>query len=143
MNLTRDMKKLLALIALFSILFGSCRKDTDIGPADLLYQRWHLDRVKRIGDTTWISYDTDGYYDTEYRLDGTLIHRKDGVIKPTSCCEAGRYSRKGVIIEYGYFVACPFSLCGAPPQSTTITVLRENQLELNDGQKIAQYNAVK
>ncbi|WP_020606406.1 hypothetical protein [Spirosoma spitsbergense] len=129
--------------ALLLLLFvTACQKDTAIGPSDLLYQRWHLDRVKRIGDSAWISYDTDGYYDTEYRPDGTLIHRKDGVIKPTSCCEAGRYERSGVTIDYVDFPSCPSVRCSSASTSV-VTILAPDLLELTDGQRIAQYRPVK
>ena len=130
---------MLVLLLLFA---NACHKDTSIGPADLLYQRWHLERVKSIDDGAWISYDTDGYYDTEYQPDGTLIHRKDGVVKPTACCEAGRYERSGVIIQYSDFLACSTVFC-APAKSSTIAILRDNLLELNDGQRITQYTPVK
>lgn len=136
------MKSNTLFILLLIVLVGACQSDQIVGPSDLLYQHWHLDRAKNIGDTAWVSYDTDGYYDTEYQPDGTLIHRKDGVIKPTSCCEAGRYERSGVLIQYSDFLACPTVFC-APSKSSTITILRDNLLELNDGQKIAQYNSVK
>ncbi len=136
------MKNGLIFTLLLTILLVSCQKDTDIGPADLLYQRWHLDRVRGVNDNFWILYDTDGYYDTEYRRDGTLIHRKDGVIKPASCCEARLYERSGIIIQYSDFVTCPTVFC-APAQKTTITLLSDNLLELQDGQRIAQYTSVK
>ena len=137
------MKNAFTSALMLLLLTGACRSDDAIGPIDLLYQRWHLERTKKIGDDAWISYDTDGYYDTEYRQDGTLIYRKDGIIKPTSCCEAGRYEGRGAVIQYIDFVACPFALCGFIAQKSTITVLHENLLELNDGRYSAQYSAVK
>lgn len=136
------MKNGLITVVLLVTLFGGCQNNPDIGPADLLYQRWHLDRVKRIGDNSWISYDTDGYYDTEYRQDGTLIHRKNGVVQSASCCVAKRYERSGTIIHYSDFITCPTVFC-APAQKATITLLGDNLLELNDGQRIAQYTSVK
>ena len=128
---------------ILTVLFASaCRNGVDIGPADLLYQRWHFERTKKVGDEVWIAYDTDGYNDTEYRPDGTLIYRKDGVIKPTSCCAGGRYERSGNIIQYSDFVACPTVFC-APAKSSIITVLKENLLELQNDNWITQYTPVK
>ncbi len=124
------------------LLISACQSDTSVSPAGFLYQRWHLDRVKRIGDNAWISYDTDGYYDTEYRPDGTLIHRKDGVVKPSSCCVANRYKRSGVTIEYLDFPSCPLVRCSSPSTSL-ITILAENVLELQQGNTIMQYTPAK
>jgi|GEM_PF-4331318 len=135
------MKTRLFVGILLIFLVGSCHKNTDIGPADLLYRRWHPEREKDIGDDLWKAYNTDGYYDTEYRTDGMLVYRKDRVIIPLRCCVPGRFERNGNVIQYTEFPDCPFTLC-APPQQAIITVLRKNLLELQIGNTITQYTPV-
>lgn len=136
------MKKLCLLISFVSVC-GSCRKDdSSIGPDNLLYQRWHLYQAKRIGDTAWFSYDTGGYYDTEYRPDGALIHRKNGVVVQASCCEPVLFNRNGTVIKYTGR-DCPFTLCAATSHQSTITQLTNDLLELKDGTYISQYRAVR
>lgn len=136
------MKTTLISFLLLVLWASACRNDNSVGPADLLHQRWHLDRTKKVGDEAWMMSNTDGYYDTEYRPDGALIYRKDGVIKLTSCCEAGRYERSGNVIQYRNFVACPTVFC-APAKSSDVTVLKENLLELQNGNWITQYTPAK
>ena len=83
-------------------------------------------------------YNTDGYYDTEYRSDGELIYRKDGVVVLTSCCSGGRFSRNGLIIEYTDFPSCPSVRC-SNASTSLITILAPDLLELQNGNTITQY----
>lgn len=134
--------RMLSSILLLTIVLG-CQRSTDIGPADLLYKRWHIDRVRNVDENVWISYDTDGYYDTEYRPDGALINRKNGIIQSEQCCVPIGFEGNGNVIRYTKFPSCPFSLCASVPQQATITMLRSDLLELTDGQRVTQYNVVK
>lgn len=143
------MKKLITLVALFSILFGSCRDNRDNtglsptkNPADFLYQRWYFDRSKQIGDTVWTISKTDNSYDTEYRRDSTLIYRKDGVVIATGCCTPDQFILKGQTLYYTRQYTCPGVKC-LVNSSVTITQLTNNLLEIQVNNIITQYNAVK
>ena len=131
------------LFVVLTLLLIACQKDESaICPGKLVYQRWHFSQTKRIGDNAWIMPNTDGYYDTEYRPDGTLIHRKDGVVIQANCCQPIRFNRSGKTINYTDR-DCPFTLCVADENQATITQLGNNLLELNDGTYISQYTAVR
>ena len=136
------MKARLLAGILLLFLTGSCRKNTDIGPADLLYQRWQLNQTKTVGTDNWVPFDPNGLYDTEYRADGRIIYRKDGAIQPAQCCAPVRFERNGNLIQYAEFPSCPFSLCVAI-DNPVIRILREDLLELESNNVIAQYRAVK
>lgn len=120
----------------------ACQKDENIGPRDLLYQRWHLERAKRVGDSAWFSYDTDGFYDTEYRPDGTLVYRKDGAIIQAGCCSPTQFDRTETIINYKGWRTCPQVRCKLTTNAT-ITRVSDDLLELSDDIYITQYNSVK
>ena len=125
-------------------LFIACHKDGSIGPPELLYQRWDMFQTKKIGDNAWISYDMDAQYDTEYRPDGTLLYRRNGVLIPANCCKPTQFSRSKTTISYNDPNHCPFSLCaGIPKTKETIEQLTSDLLELNDGTYITQYRSVK
>lgn len=137
------MKNFLLLLVLTALSIA-CQKDDSIGPPELLYQRWSLFQTKRIGDNAWISYDTDAQYDTEYRSDGVLLYRRNGVLIPANCCIPTQFSRNQTSISYNDPNHCPFSLCaGVPKTKVTITQLTGDLLELNDGTYITQYRSVK
>lgn len=136
------MKNALLLLVL-AILAIACQKDESIGPPKLLYQRWHLDRTKPIGSEAWIVYNLDGIYDTEYRPDGTLVHRKDGVIQTMTCCSASRFERNGARINYLDFAICPQVRCSGSQTEVTITFLSDQLLELTTDQRVTQYKAVR
>jgi hypothetical protein len=129
------------LLLLFVLLLGSCHGDTSIGPANLLFQRWQLLQGKRIGDTAWMVTDMDAAYDTEYRADGILIYRRNGIIQPPQCCTGNQFRREGQKIFYSDFINCPTVYC-LSLQSVTIQQLTDKLLELNDGTYIRQYQAV-
>ncbi|GAB3642361.1 hypothetical protein [Spirosoma arcticum] len=134
-------------ILLFLIMLASsiaCQKDDNIGPPELLYQRWDVFQTKKIGDNAWISYDTDAQYDTEYRSDGMLLYRRNGVLIPANCCKPTQFSLNKTTISYNDPNHCPFSLCaGIPKTKETIEQLTGDLLELNDGTYITQYRSVK
>lgn len=137
------MKNVLLFFVL-TILTASCQRDESIGPPELLYQRWHLSKIRAVNSSAWIFYDTDGMYDTEYRLDGTLIYRKNGVLISANCCSPTQFSRSKTTISYDDPNHCPFSLCaGILKKKETIEQLTGDLLELNDGTYITQYRSVK
>ncbi|QKZ11160.1 hypothetical protein [Spirosoma sp. KUDC1026] len=135
------MKRILPFAVLLAMCVA-CHKDTSVGPANLLFQRWQLLQRKRIGDTAWMVYNTDGVYDTEYRQDGTLVYRRDGVIQSGQCCRGNLFRRDGAKIIYSDFTSCPTVFC-ASVQSVVIQQLTDNLLELNDGAYIIQYQSVR
>lgn len=140
--LDKMMKKLFSPAMLLVVLFGACQKDETIGPPELLYQRWQVDRTKPIGSDTWMMYNLDGIYDTEYRPDGALVHRKDGVIQTAKCCSASRFERNQNVIQYSEFVACALVLCNSTKISQ-ITILQQNLLELQTEDRVTQYSPIK
>ncbi len=83
-------------------------------------------------------YDTDAYYDTEYRSDGTLIYRRNAIVTSAPCCAGNRFERKGVIIQYSEPESCLNVRC-TPAANVTITILKDNLLELQTGDRITQY----
>ncbi|GAB4027190.1 hypothetical protein [Spirosoma koreense] len=109
------MKTSLLLTVLTVWLTGACGRDDSVGPAELLYKRWHPFQSKRVGDAAWVQYDTDAYYDTEYRLDSTVVYRRDGGVITTPCCAGSRNDQ------------------------ATITVLKADRLELQTGNQLTQY----
>lgn len=132
------MKTLSLLFVLVGLLVTGCRTNSDIGPSELLYKRWHLSQTKRVSDNAWIAYDMDAYYDTEYRPDGTLIYRRNGVSTPSGCCAGNRFERNGAVIQYTDFPSCPTVKC-AGYTSATITILTDHLLELQTGEQLVQY----
>ncbi|WP_461112663.1 hypothetical protein [Spirosoma jeollabukense] len=132
------MKTLLTTPIWILLLAGACRSEGSIGPSDLLYKRWHLLQSRGVNDTAWVMYDTDAYYDTEYRTDGSLIYRRNGVVTSGPCCAGNRFERKGVIIQYSDSISCPNVRCG-PTLIATITILKDNLLELQTGDRVSQY----
>ncbi|MBC7571807.1 MAG: hypothetical protein H7319_19065 [Spirosoma sp.] len=93
-------------------------------------------------DSVWAMYNTDGIYDTEYRPDGTLIYRKDGVVQPAQCCAPTQFKRNGNVIQYTESLPCSLVFCdftGNP----TIRILREDLLELESNNVITQYTPIK
>ena len=133
------MKNRLISTALLLIVTAACHSDDSIGPSGLLYKRWHVLQTRGVNDTVWAEYDTDAYYDTEYRPDGTLIYRRNGVLTSAPCCSASRFERNGVIIQYRDFLSsCPSVKCGANSPAT-ITALSNNLLELQIGDWLTQY----
>ena len=87
-------------------------------------------------------YDTDAYYDTEYRPDGTLIYRRNNIVTSAPCCADNRFERNGVIIQYSEQESCPNVRC-ALTANATITILKDNLLELQTGDRITQYTPAK
>ncbi|MVM39076.1 hypothetical protein GO730_18570 [Spirosoma sp. HMF3257] len=133
------MKNLLLSVALLLTLVVGCHSDDSIGPASLLYKRWHVFQTRGVNDSTWAVYDADAYYDTEYRPDGTLIYRRNGILTSVPCCSSSRFERNGVIIQYIDFLSgCPYTKCGANSPAT-ITILSTNLLELQIGNQLTQY----
>lgn len=133
------MKRCLASLLLMAVSFGACQTDKPIGPADWLYKRWHVVQTRGVNETTWTVYDTDAYYDTEYRPDGTLIYRRNAILMSAPCCSSSRFERNGVIIQYTDFLSsCPYAKCGANSPAT-ITILSSNLLELQIGSQLTQY----
>ncbi|WP_461138108.1 hypothetical protein [Spirosoma pomorum] len=135
------MKHILAFVILLFVCIA-CQKDSSVGPINLLFQRWQLLQSKRIGDTAWIVHDMDGVYDTEYRQDGTLIYRRDGVVLPPQCCAPTHFSGKGKEIVYTTVTSCPYALCAGTVSPAAIQKLTPDLLELNDGTYIRQYRSV-
>jgi hypothetical protein len=84
----------------------------------------------------------DAAYDTEYRQDGTLIYRRDGVVLPQQCCAPTHFSGKGKEIVYTTVTSCPYALCAGTVSPATIQKLTPDLLELNDGTYIRQYQSV-
>ena len=121
---------------------SSCQNDSSIGPADLLFKRWHLSQVKRVGGNTWIALDMDAYYDTEYQSNGTLIYRRNGVLTSSGCCVGNRFERNDEVIQYTDFLSCPTVKC-ADNTSAIITILKDNLLELQTGNLLSQYTPAK
>ncbi|QKZ11163.1 hypothetical protein [Spirosoma sp. KUDC1026] len=130
------------LLLLLVALSVACHKDTSVGPANLLFQRWQLLQSKRIGDTAWVVHDTDGVYDTEYRQNGALVYRRDGVVLPQQCCAPTHFRGKGKEITYTTVTSCPYALCAGTILPATIQKLTPDLLELNDGIYIMQYQSV-
>jgi hypothetical protein len=130
------------LLLLFVLSLGGCHKDTSVGPSNLLFQRWQLQQSKRIGDTAWIVYDVNAVYDTEYRTDGILIYRRDGVVQPPQCCRGNQFRRDGQEITYSDFISCPTVYC-LSIGSVVIQQLTPDLLELNDGTHIVQYRSIR
>jgi hypothetical protein len=138
------MKKVLSFVFLLAVLLGACQKDEGIGHPELLYKRWYLSRTRLVDNTNWLYYDTDGIYDTEYRPDGRLVHRKDGVIRTMPCCSATKFERSGKKIKYLDFEVCSYAQCSSLPENeATITYLSNELLELTTDQRVAQYTAVR
>jgi hypothetical protein len=130
------------LLLLVVLSLGACHKDSNVGPANLLFQRWQLVQSKRIGDQSWTVHDLDVRQDTEYRSDGILLYRLNGAIQPPQCCSGNQFRRDGQKISYSDFISCPTALC-VSVQSVVIQQLTDNQLELNDGTYIRQYRSVR
>jgi hypothetical protein len=86
--------------------------------------------------------DMDGVYDTEYRQDGTLIYRRDGVVLPQQCCSPTHFQGKGKEITYTTVASCPYALCAGTALPVVIQKLTPDLLELNDGIYIRQYQSV-
>ncbi|UFH56662.1 hypothetical protein [Spirosoma sp. KNUC1025] len=134
------MKKLFGVVFLF-FLTAACRSDNPVDSVDLLHNRWHLYQTRRIQDVAWTIQDTDAYYDTEYRPDGTVVYRKNGAQIGGSCCAPTRYSRQGLTINYSAWNLCANAFCATLKQ-VTISQLTETLLEVNDGYMISQYERV-
>jgi hypothetical protein len=132
------MKTLLTTAISLFLLVGACRSDDSIGPSDLLYKRWHLLQTRGVNDTTWAMYDTDAYYTIEYRPNGSLIYQRNGVTTSAPCCSGSQFERNGVIIKYSEFSSCPNVKC-APISGATITILKEDLLELQTRDRVNQY----
>ena len=88
-------------------------------------------------------YNVDGIYDTEYRPDGMLLYRRNGVIISAICCKPTQFSRSKTIIGYNDPNYCLLSLCAGVVKTETIQQLTNDLLELNDGAYITQYKAVR
>jgi len=137
------MKTQLTLVVfLLVLLTGSCHKNTDIGPAGLLNQRWQFSQGRGVDDTTWYAPYKPYVDDTEYRPDGALVYRRNGVVMPMPCCSGSRYRQDGTTISYSDFSACLLSFC-APVRNATIRILRDDLLELQQGNTITQYTPVR
>ena len=132
------MKSVSVWVILIILFIGSCRNDSSIGPSDLLLKRWHLYQTRRVQDNTWVMYDMDAYYDTEYRSNGMLVYRRNGIITEAGCCRGSQFERSGVSIQYNGFIACPLVRCSSTTNAT-ITILKDNLLELQTGDLISQY----
>lgn len=137
------MKTQLTLVVFLLILLtGSCYKGADIGPARLLYQRWQINQTKVAGTDTWVPSNPSGIRETEYRPDGALVYRRNGVVIPTPCCLGSRYRQDGTTISYIDPASCPSVRC-AYPANATIRILRDDLLELQQGNTITQYTPVR
>lgn len=131
------MKSWIAML-LGLVMVSACQGDGSIGPKEQLYKRWNLNRVRNAQESTWVSYDTDAYYDTEYKADGSLVYRRNGVEIPTPCCSGNRFIRDGVMLVYGQYPSCPNVSC-VDNSKATITILRNDLLELQSGERVMQY----
>lgn len=143
------MKKPVILIALFSILFGSCRDnrdDTSLSPnnslTNLLHQRWQFSQTRRANDTTWAAPYRNFIDDKEFQPDGTIVYRHNGVLTTTPCCQPTRYSLTGQTINYSDWNLCPLAFCGLV-KNERITQLSENLLETSSDNIVTQYTPVK
>ena len=136
------MKNILLFLVLIALTVA-CQRDESIGPPELLHQRWHLSKTRAVNTNAWISYDTDGIYDTEYRPDGALVHRKDGIVQARQCCSANKFERDGARIYYSDLTICPFVRCSGPQAEATITILSGQLLELTTDQRVTQYVAIR
>ncbi|SFE62351.1 hypothetical protein SAMN05216167_11679 [Spirosoma endophyticum] len=132
------MKKQSSVFLLLLVLITACRNDSSIGPSDLLYKRWHLLQTRGVNDTTWVMYDTDAYYTIEYHPEGSLVYQRNGITTSAPCCSGSRFERTGVILKYSEFSSCPNVKC-APNPGATITILKDNLLELQTGDRVSQY----
>lgn len=132
------MKSLSVWVILIILLVGSCHNDGSVGPASLLFKRWHPYQMRRVQDNAWTVYSTNVYDDTEYRSDGTLVYWKNSTITEAGCCRGSQFERSEVFIRYKGFIACSLVLCSSKTNAT-INILRENLLELQSGNQIIQY----
>jgi hypothetical protein len=98
--------------------------------------------IKQIGDQSWSALDQLFFYDTEYRKDGTLVYRKDGVIQAVQRCRGNQFQRDGLKITYSDFTSCPTVFC-LPTKSEIIQQLTPDLLELNDGEFVRLYRSIR
>ena len=137
------MRNQLLAATFLLLLTGACHHDVQMGPSDSLYRRWHLLQSRKSQDSTWIvNSATDS--DTEFRVDGALIYRSNGVITPTPCCASSRFERNDTAIRFLDTNGCPNALCTSLSSSNsfTITVLTDQRLEMKSGDWISQYTEV-
>lgn len=123
------------------LLATSCRSDQTVGPPDLLYRQWHLLRTREVTKSEWREWTSDAIYTVEYRVDGTIIYRHDGVQMQAGCCRPTQFNRQGAVINYTNWQICYNALC-ATVKRVTIFQLTATQLELDDGYTISQYESI-
>jgi hypothetical protein len=130
---------LLTLILL--IVFTSCKSDQTIGPPDLLYRQWRLLRTREVTKNEWREWGLNAIHTVEYRTDGTMIYRQDGVQMQAGCCKPTKFSRQNIVLNYSDWQLCYNAFC-ATVKRVTIGQLTDTQLELNDGYTISQYEMI-
>ncbi|GAB3999200.1 hypothetical protein GCM10028807_48770 [Spirosoma daeguense] len=119
-----------------------CQRDESVMPSSLLHRNWNLFRTREIASNDWRYWDSDAYYTVEYRADGTLVYRRNGVRSDANCCGALTYTFRGSTIQYTSWNFCPNAYC-ATIKKVTITQLSETLLEFNDGYMVYQYEPAK
>ena len=136
------------LISVFLLLFltGSCHKNTDIGPADLLYGRWQWVE-SRPADQPVFRADSTRPTIITFKPSGEYIYEFNG--KQFTCCQPNRFVRKGNQLLFssapgGYASPeCAFVLCVMYQPEQTINALSAQQLILSNDRGQTVYKAIR
>lgn len=127
--------KIPLLFAILLALTGSCHKDTDIGPTDLLYQRWQWES-SRLADQRVFLPDSTRPTVITFRASGEYTVEFSG--RQFTCCQPNYFVRKGRKLLFsnvaGGYVSpeCTLLNCAPYQPEQTIYSLSEQQLVLSD-----------
>ena len=137
--------KTMLISVLLTILFGGCRKNVDIGPANFLYQRWQWVESRTTDQRVFRSDSTRPTIIT-FKPTGEYIYEFNG--RQFTCCQPNRFVLNGDQLLFfnvpgGYTSPeCALVLCAPYQPKQIINALSAQQLVLSNDSGQTLYKAL-